>query len=291
MNELESCKLKTMNPSLQTRGRPVPELRCTELVEVSKEGSGSPDKPMAGMHQAIKKQIYRQMKNIFLTTVCIVVLSLGLRAQDCETGYCPAEVTVHHKAGRVSPVTGDITYGVIKVSLTGGNRCWITRNLGATVQPTAFTDSSDPSTGWYWQFNKAQGYAMTGTTRTPNTTWIASISETSDWTAGNDPCTLLLGSNWRLPTLTEWNELKVLGTNLSSLTWDAARLLKFSYTGALNGTAGLRVNAGTKCGLWSNSNYSATNGYSFGSDTTIPAPGMSSSPKTLAYPLRCNRTF
>jgi hypothetical protein len=83
-------------------------------------------------------------------------------------------------------------------------KCWITKKLGATQQATAVNDATESSAGWYWQFNRKQGYKHDGSTRTPNTTWISSISENSDWQTTNDPCNLELGTQWRLPTYTDY---------------------------------------------------------------------------------------
>jgi len=113
---------------------------------------------------------------------------------------CGSGLAVTHTAGVVSPVTVNITYGTVTSTLSGESKCWITRNLGATTQAGSATDGTDASAGWYWQFNRKQGY-MVGTT--PAWT-IATINEDSDWIAGNDPCTIELGTGWRIPTYTEW---------------------------------------------------------------------------------------
>ena len=112
--------------------------------------------------------------------------------------------TVKHTAGSVAPVTKTVRYGVVETDLTGSKKCWITQNLGAGRQALSATDNSEASAGWYWQFNRKQGYKHDGITRTPNTAWNTSINENSDWLPAKDPCTLLLGSGWRLPTGTEW---------------------------------------------------------------------------------------
>ena len=113
---------------------------------------------------------------------------------------CGSDITVNHIAGDISPATVSITYGVTDFL----GQCWITRNLGATQQASVYTDTSTAAAGWYWQFNRKQGFSYDGTTRLPATTWITSISESGDWQPENDPCTLLLGSPWRLPTSSEW---------------------------------------------------------------------------------------
>jgi len=120
---------------------------------------------------------------------------------------CSSSITITHAAGAVAPVSKTVTYGTVLTNLTGSNKCWITQNLGADNQAASFTDATEASAGWYWQFNRQQGYKHDGTTRTPNTTWISSINENSDWLAANDPCNLELGSGWRLPTSTEWTNV------------------------------------------------------------------------------------
>ncbi|MBK6346842.1 MAG: hypothetical protein IPF68_13080 [Bacteroidales bacterium] len=107
---------------------------------------------------------------------------------------CGATLSITHTAGTV-PVNKTVNYGTVETNLTGSNKCWITQNLGADHQAIAATDATEASAGWYWQFNRTQGFKHDGTTRTPNTTWIYSINENSDWLPINDPCSLLLGMN------------------------------------------------------------------------------------------------
>ncbi len=97
-----------------------------------------------------------------------------------------------------------------------------------------------------------QGYKHDGTTRTPNTTWITSINETSDWLAANDPCALELGSGWRIPTYTEWNNVDASGgwSNWNG-PWNSA--LKIHAAGNLSSGSGLLVNRGSVGNYWSRS--------------------------------------
>ncbi|MEI6436577.1 MAG: polymorphic toxin-type HINT domain-containing protein [Bacteroidota bacterium] len=106
-------------------------------------------------------------------------------------------------SGGVAPVDKTVTYGAVSTTLFGGTKCAITRNLGAATQAGSSTDDTEASAGWYWQFNRKQGYKHDGTTPTPAWT-ITSIIETSDWVSVNDPCTIELGAGWRLLTDTEW---------------------------------------------------------------------------------------
>ena len=116
-----------------------------------------------------------------------------------------SDITVTHTTGDdVTPATKTVTYGVVETNLSGAYKCWITQNLGADNQASAANDATEASAGWYWQFNHKQGFKHDGDNRTPATAWIADYSENSSWTASNDPCLLLLGTGWRIPTSTEW---------------------------------------------------------------------------------------
>ena len=118
-------------------------------------------------------------------------------------GWCGGILSANHVAGSVAPVTKTALYGTATNVPGEPSKCWITSNLGADHQATAADDNTEASAGWYWQFNRRQGYKHDGTTRSPNTSWVTSISENSNWVPGNDPCSIELGDGWRLPTDTE----------------------------------------------------------------------------------------
>jgi hypothetical protein len=168
--------------------------------------------------------------------------------------YCGSFITVEHAAGNVAPVTKTVTYGIVAY-LTGELvKCWITSNLGADHQATARNDATEASAGWYWQFNRMQGYKHDGTTRTPNTAWITSIYENLDWQPANDPCALELGEGWRIPTYTEWNNVDAIGgwTDWNG-PWNS--VLKLHAAGyLLHGNGGL-FNRGGAGVYWSNSQF------------------------------------
>jgi len=125
-----------------------------------------------------------------------------------EDSPCPATLTINHLAsGGVAPVDKTITYGVVKTSISGSSKCWITQNLGSTNQASSATDATEASAGWYWQFNRKQGFKIAddGTTRTPNTSWDGTDDNTyTGWDPAKDPCTIELGTGWRIPTFWEW---------------------------------------------------------------------------------------
>jgi hypothetical protein len=199
---------------------------------------------------------------------------------------CGSSFTKAHTAGTVAPVNKTVTYGTVTNIPGETAKCWITRNLGATQLPGTVSDNTEAAAGWYWQFNRMQGYKHDGTTLTPNTTWIGSISENSDWVANNDPCSLLLGSAWRIPTSTEWTNVDAAGnwTNWngpfsSGLQMHAAGWLYFS-----NGSLYYRGSDGY---YWSSTQYGPDTGWdlTFGGGLSF----MGFNYKAYGFSVRCLR--
>ena len=157
---------------------------------------------------------------------------------------CGDSITINFVAGAVAPVNKTATYGTVTNIPGATTKCWITSNLGADHQATAVNDATEPSAGWYWQFNRMQGYKHDGITRTPNSAWIYPISENSDLIPANDPCALELGNGWRIPINTEWINVNASGnwTNWNG-PWNSA--LKMHAAGGLLFTDGSLVNRGS----------------------------------------------
>jgi hypothetical protein len=173
---------------------------------------------------------------------------------------CGSSFISNHLAGEVAPVSKTVTYGTVNNIPGEPYKCWITSNLGADHQATAIDDATEESAGWYWQFNRQRGYKHDGTTRTPNTTWISSINENSDWLIANDPCALLLGDGWRLPTLTEWSNVSDSGGwTTANDAWNSA--LKLHSAGALDITTGSLIGRGYDGIYWSSSQYNNSGGW------------------------------
>lgn len=201
---------------------------------------------------------------------------------------CGSSIIVNHVAGTVAPVTKTVTYGIVTNIPGEPYKCWITSNLGASHQATAVNDATEPSAGWYWQFNLPQGYKHDGATRTPNSAWINLINEYSDWLALNDPCTLSLGGSWRIPTNTEWTNVDA-GTSGGWTNWNGPwnSALKLHAAGDLYDYTGMLIDIGYDGFYWS----SSTNAYSLGFDLHFNSLycGSESRPKATALPLRCIR--
>ena len=200
-------------------------------------------------------------KKIILITVLSAWMAIitNSQAQECNPA-CPDTFRVHHVAGTISPETVTINYPLVETDLSGMNRCWLGRNLGAEADATSATDNSAVAAGWYWQFNRKQGYAHDGTSRTPNTAWITSIDENTDWEPANDPCSLLLGPDWRLPTNTEWTDADATGgwENYND-TYNS--MLKLHVAGFFD-SSGTLNNRGVTGYYWSSSQLNFTSGHS-----------------------------
>jgi len=213
----------------------------------------------------------------------------GTKWSKCMGFYawsCGDSITIHHVAGTVAPVTKTVTYSTVTNIPGETSKCWITSNLGANHQAAAVNDATEASAGWYWQFNRKQGYKHDGTTRTPNTTWITSINEDLDWEAANDPCTLELGSGWRIPTSTEWTNVDASGnwTDWNG-PWNSG--LKMHAAGYLTYSDGSLTYRGSFRIYWSITQNSSTNSWtlSFYSSTSH----ININQKAYGFSLRCLR--
>jgi len=198
---------------------------------------------------------------------------------------CGTSIIINHVASDVAPVTKTVIYGTATNIPGATSKCWITSNLGADHQAIAVNDATEPSAGWYWQFNLKQGYKYDGTTRTPNTTWITSINENLDWQAGNDPCTLELGAGWRVPTGTEWTNLDAAGswTNWYG-PWNCG--LRIHAAGFLDYLDSTLINRGSGGYYWSGTQFDAITGYYLDFYTTSSCYVITSN-KTSGFTLRC----
>ncbi|NVO19894.1 MAG: hypothetical protein HXX13_09340 [Bacteroidetes bacterium] len=206
---------------------------------------------------------------------------LTAQALSCGTSF-----TASHVAGNVAPVSKTTTYGTVTNIPGETSKCWITSNLGSDHQATAVNDATEPSAGWYWQFDQKQGFKHDGITRTPSSQWISNINENTDWLTANDPCNLLLGSMWRIPTYTEWNNVSTAGgwTNWTS-TWNSG--LKLHAAGDLELNFGLVTSRGTYGFYWSSLQTSPAVGWNFTLGSGLG--GMYSNSKPYAFTLRCIR--
>jgi uncharacterized protein (TIGR02145 family) len=200
---------------------------------------------------------------------------------------------IHTGGLKGAPVSKTVTYGTISSNISGAARCWITQNLGADKQASSATDNSETAAGWYWQFNRAQGYKHDGTDYSPKNAWTSwiggttGISENLHWSAANDPCVNLLGSGWRLPTAAEWTAADAPPQNWTSAANAYSSVLKLHMAGVLNYNTGALNNRGINGYYWSsnyNNHYLSTY-LALGSGSSA----MSNTYKTYAMSVRCIR--
>jgi hypothetical protein len=170
------------------------------------------------------------------------------QALACGTSYNG----VPHSLGNGAPVGGTFTYGTVSNVAGEPSKCWITRNLGAEQQATAVNDATTASAGWYWQFNRKQGYSY-NTVLTPSSWNTEEDEDYSEWQQKRDPCYNLLGPAWRLPTSSEWANVRSAG-NWTTWTGPFNSALKMHAAGSLSATNGVIQNRGTRGEYWS-SNY------------------------------------
>jgi hypothetical protein len=199
---------------------------------------------------------------------------------------CGSSFTQTHTAGTVAPVTKTVTYGTVTNIPGETTKCWITRNLGASQQPNTVDDATEASAGWYWQFNRMQGYQHDGTIRTPNTTWITAIFENSGWESANDPCSLLLGSAWRIPTITEWTNVDAAG-NWTNMNGPFSSGLQMHAAGGLHDNDGSLFDRGSSGYYWCSAHIGAAFGWYlvFGSGFSE----MNNYKKAYGFSARCVR--
>jgi hypothetical protein len=194
--------------------------------------------------------------------------------------------TVTHTAGAVAPVSETVTYNTVQSNLTGASQCWIVQNLGAQQPASSATDASEGARGWFWQFNLPQGYQNFGT-RVPNTTWEAPLYGTSDWLPSNDPCALLLGNGWRLPTQSEWSAANSTGGwNGYIDTYNS--VLKLHAAGSLWYLTGALENVGISGYEWSSTQVSSDNsgGWVFAFDQ-VNRSFLSDNNQSSGFNVRC----
>lgn len=209
-------------------------------------------------------------------------LVMSATTLDCFS--CGTNLTIEHlTSGGVAPVDKTVTYGTITNVPGEPYKCWITKNLGASQQPSDALDTTEASAGWYWQFNRQQGYKFSDQ-RTPNTTWVFPISEVFDWQVSYDPCRLELGNQWRLPASYEWYNVSGGGGWMS--VYDGYNLeLTLHAAGNLTHDGGVLENRGTDGTYWSVSDDGYGDGISLYLTTSFS--GTSSKSKSTGCSVRC----
>jgi len=223
----------------------------------------------------------------YATNIAGTAYSEGTGFNAVLTDICPDTFNIQHTVGfRGAPVTKTVTYHAVQTSLSGATHCWITQNLGADHPATSAADATDASGGWFFQFNRSLGYAQVGTTHTP-VAFAFSISENSDWTLINDPCNIMLGTDWRLPTATEWTNVDGAPQNWTTYTDAYNSVLKLHDAGYIMYNTGVMGGRGTQGNYWSSTGSATTNAYDLQFYGSVSA--LSNNAKTHGFSVRCLR--
>ena len=221
---------------------------------------------------------------IWAYSACGVSTAATLTKTTTACFACGTPVTVNHVAGSVAPVTKTVNYGTVAGIAGEPSKCWITSNLGASRQATAKDDATEPSGGWYWQFNRKQGYKFELTVIPAWT--VTTIDENFGWQSANDPCALEMGNGWRLPTLTEWNNVNAGGGWVDwNGPWNSA--LKIHAAGYLSLTDGWLESPGANGAYWSSAQFNNVNGWDL--DFISTSCGMYDFYKACGFSVRCIR--
>ena len=203
---------------------------------------------------------------------------------------CPPVFTIQHIEGiDGAPVSKTVTYHSVSSTISGKAVCWITQNLGAEHEALLATDATEASSGWYWQFNRVQGYQYT-TVRYPSP-WVSAINENSNWIPANDPCVMLLGTGWRIPINSEWTTAKGAPQNWANYDNTYNSILKLHNAGFFDSNSGILVNRGLQGDYWSATQYNGTDAYYIGFNSSgFWTTGVDANSKSrYAFSLRCLR--
>lgn len=250
----------------------------SDSVTTNGTGIGKFESPLTGLLKNTKYYIRAYASNSIGTAYGNQVEFTTLYVWSCGDS-----ITINHTIGDVAPVDKTVTYHTTTNIPGEETKCWITQNLGADHQAEAVNDATEASAGWYWQFNRMQGYLHDGTNRIPNSTWNY-IDEYTEWDTKNDPCHIELGEGWHIPTESELTNIHNIGnwTNWNDL-WNSG--LKLHAGGYLNYINGELQDRGIYGSSWSTSQSTNTKGWllTFGLNTCY----MSSNFKSFGLNMRC----
>lgn len=209
-------------------------------------------------------------------SVFFLIVTISLFLYSCSyflSSYDGPEFVSHGYVEGVSPASSGYSpreYPTVRANWEGpgGDKVWLAVNLGATAPPESSMDDSPARSGWYFQFNRKQAYHHNGQTRIPQ--WRnRSINENQPWQRENDPCFLLLGSEWRLPLIEELRAFRSApmaqgGMGEGNRTAAFNSTLRLHAAGVLHSFSGDLRDRGTNGSYWTSDQFSNTNGEVFG---------------------------
>jgi hypothetical protein len=215
-----------------------------------------------------------------LQVKCAELVAQISNLNSSNNGEVTSIIINHNTLNGIAPVNKKITYGVYTSNISGKPKMWITQNLGAERPGVSVDEKNINSSGWYFQFNRKQGYQSDENTRIPNNTWNSYIQEDLNWQLSNDPCRLELGGKWRLPTMTEWSDERN--------TWNGEAFLspmKIVSSAYLSSDGGRLSQWGISGNYWSSTQRSPSIGWYLGGGGPSYYDRYDS--KSLAMSCRC----
>jgi uncharacterized protein (TIGR02145 family) len=172
--------------------------------------------------------------------------------------------------------------------MNGQSKCWLAQNLGADRQPTTSQDNSEAAAGWYWQFNSKRGFKHDGVvTRTPSTPWVTQISENTTWQTVNDPCNILLGTGWRIPTISEWQLLATSENWFNNAVSIFTGVMRIHAGGTLQRLDGELTDRSVYARFWTSNQGTNERGYFFHYSPINNSHGVGDFEKTFGFSIRC----
>lgn len=165
-----------------------------------------------------------------------------------------------------APLYNERSYPTVQANWPGpgGDKIWLAVNLGATGRPQNSVDTSPSRAGWFFQFNRKQAFYHNGSILTPQ--WkLNSINENSDWNIANDPCRILLGGTWRIPTVEELRAFLTAPASQGGMD-EGNRTLAFNSTlqlhaaGKLRSFGGALEDRGVSGNYWASDQFSDSRG-------------------------------
>lgn len=181
--------------------------------------------------------------------------------------------------------SGERSYTIVQADWDGpgGDKSWLGENLGAVGEPESVDDDDPDRSGWYFRFNRQQGYYHDGSFEKAEgfPTGPASrstIREDSDWEEENDPCRILLEGSWRIPTEDEWTAAAEAGS--SALNLHAAGRLSPSFGHPLDSRGELGV-------YWSSTQFNTHNAIVIEIDSDGEISKTEPLQKHYGVPVRC----
>lgn len=165
------------------------------------------------------------------------------------------------------------------------NPAGLIKQWGANVNPYYYHSSN---TWWYSSTTQFNGANLTDT-------WSAASPALATATNGCDPCRLLLGSTWRLPTQPEYigllNNSFVTGTAISNLNSGFNSHLKFSAGGYRDRFSTSIGDIGSNGYYWTSTAISANNSqvYYLRLGTIINSYSLTGDWRGYGYSIRCKK--